>query len=310
MNMKLYVASTVLFALAVREASAYGGYDRNSGSFGGVVSGSSAQLSDDRYGNYNQLHGKHVHDYTYERAKHLERLDKEAQQQTQHPPQPQGKEDEAAVEKEAMQGLEQPVQQQQVQQEQQQPVQQQPVNQEQQQPVQQQPVKQEEQQPVKQQLPRSEQHHPGSAVNGSSPSPISEPGENKHKVSSKIKTISGLAESPINVNDARYGSAASTSHGKKETKAASKIPVYSAPSQTAHSRPGAYGSGYGAPFGGVLGTISGSSAQYTDDRYGNTNQLHGKHMHEYAYERMKHLEHLNKKVAEQSQENVAGEEDA
>eukprot|EP00562_Extubocellulus_spinifer_P024322 CAMPEP_0178674192 /NCGR_PEP_ID=MMETSP0698-20121128/34737_1 /TAXON_ID=265572 /ORGANISM="Extubocellulus spinifer, Strain CCMP396" /LENGTH=287 /DNA_ID=CAMNT_0020318319 /DNA_START=76 /DNA_END=939 /DNA_ORIENTATION=- len=287
--MKLYVASTVLFALAVREASAYGGYDRNSGSFGGVVSGSSAQLSDDRYGNYNQLHGKHVHDYTYERAKHLERLDREAQQQTQHPPQPQGKEDEAAVEKEAMQGLEQPVQQQQVQQEQQQPVQ---------------------QQPVKQQLPRSEQHHPGSAVNGSSPSPISEPGENKHKVSSRIKTISGLAESPINVNDARYGSAASTSHGKKETKAASKIPVYSAPSQTTQSRPGAYGSGYGAPFGGVLGTISGSSAQYTDDRYGNTNQLHGKHMHEYAYERMKHLEHLNKKVAEQSQENVAGEEDA
>ena len=45
----------------------YGGYSRPLGTFS-TVSGSSAQYVDDRYGNINQLHGKHCHDYTMERA--------------------------------------------------------------------------------------------------------------------------------------------------------------------------------------------------------------------------------------------------
>ena len=44
----------------------YGGYSQPLGTFS-TVSGSSAQFVDDRYGNINQLHGKHCHDYTQER---------------------------------------------------------------------------------------------------------------------------------------------------------------------------------------------------------------------------------------------------
>lgn len=251
--MKLYVASLVLL---VAQATAVSGYGYGGGSFGGnfgsAVSGSSAQHEDDRYGNSNQLHGKHVHEYAYERMRHLERQRQEEQ------PQEQPKEKEKG------------------------------------------------EQPVQQQKQPQPQPQPGPPSVENSRNPFAEPEEVKHRVSQKLKTIPVQSKTPLSMNDKRYGSATMPT----KPRATTQIPVVSGPSATTATRidnrygntiappqgnapphPGVYGGGGGGygggSFGGNFGTISGSSAQYVDDRYGNTNQLHGKHVHDYAYERMR-----------------------
>ena len=72
--MKLPAAVLLLLAC---EAAAFSW----TGNFGErIVSGSSAQVRDDRYGNVNQLHGKHCHDYTREREAFEATLTKNIQQ--------------------------------------------------------------------------------------------------------------------------------------------------------------------------------------------------------------------------------------
>ena len=246
------------------------------GNFGErIVSGSSAQIDQDadRYGNVNQLHGKHVFSYTTEREAYEATLKKNIQEPPPPPHQP-------------------------------------PAQQQQQQQQQAAAVPTEEQTPPE---PRSsvattEQIPTTTAPTTSTPEETGSVGakappdtrNRRPAIATSVGTAASGAVSPDairNRGELHGGYGGYTIGAKTPPDTRNRRPATASSAGTAAASGsvspdatrnrgelhGGYG-GYSRPLG-TFSTVSGSSAQYLDDRYGNFNQLHGKHCHEYTQER-------------------------
>ena len=197
------------------------------GNFGErIVSGSSAQIDQDadRYGNVNQLHGKHVFSYTTEREAYEATLKKNIQEPPPPPHQP--------------------------------------------------PAQQQQQQQAAAAVPTEEQTPPEPRSSVATTEQI--PTTTAPTTSTPEETGSVGAKAPPDTRNRRP--AIATSVGTAASGAVSPDAI-----RNRGELHGGYG-GYSRPLG-TFSTVSGSSAQYLDDRYGNFNQLHGKHCHEYTQER-------------------------
>ena len=274
--MKLPAAVLLLLAC---EAAAFSW----TGNFGErIVSGSSAQVRDDRYGNVNQLHGKHCHDYTREReafeatlAKNIQQPPPAPQQQPLPEPEPESEQllSEPEVESPTASAASATTEQF--------PTEEilAPVG-----------VPQENPQEAWHQAASVDQMQPlnvHDARYGMTPPPPA--------VASTTDAIQGPSSTTANRIGDRYANSLNDDMNNKT--GAKPVP------DTRNRRParasgsamspdavrnrgelhGGYG-GYSQPLG-TFSTVSGSSAQFVDDRYGNINQLHGKHCHDYTQER-------------------------
>lgn len=277
--MKLPAAVLLLLAC---EAAAFSW----TGNFGErIVSGSSAQVRDDRYGNVNQLHGKHCHDYTREREAFEATLTKNIQQpppapQQQPLPEPEPESEQLLSEPE----VESPTASAASATTEQFPTEEilAPVG-----------VPQENPQEAWHQAASVDQMQPlnvHDARYGMTPPPPAAPA-----VASTTDAIQGPSSTTANRIGDRYANSLNDDMNNKT--GAKPVP------DTRNRRParasgsamspdavrnrgelhGGYG-GYSQPLG-TFSTVSGSSAQFVDDRYGNINQLHGKHCHDYTQER-------------------------
>lgn len=277
--MKLPAAVLLLLAC---EAAAFSW----TGNFGErIVSGSSAQVRDDRYGNVNQLHGKHCHDYTREReafeatlAKNIQQPPPAPQQQPLPEPEPESEQllSEPEVESPTASAASATTEQF--------PTEEilAPVG-----------VPQENPQEAWHQAASVDQMQPlnvHDARYGMTPPPPAAPA-----VASTTDAIQGPSSTTANRIGDRYANSLNDDMNNKT--GAKPVP------DTRNRRParasgsamspdavrnrgelhGGYG-GYSQPLG-TFSTVSGSSAQFVDDRYGNINQLHGKHCHDYTQER-------------------------
>ena len=279
--MKLPAAVLLLLAC---EAAAFSW----TGNFGErIVSGSSAQVRDDRYGNVNQLHGKHCHDYTREREAFEATLTKNIQQPPPVRQQP-------LPEPEPVQEQEQPLSEPEVES---------PTasaasatteqihTDEIPTPV---GMPQENPQEAWHQAASVDQMQPlnvHDARYGMTPPPPATPAV----AAQKTPAIQGPSSTTANRIGDRYANSLNDDMNNKT--GAKPVP------DTRNRRParasgsamspdavrnrgelhGGYG-GYSQPLG-TFSVVSGSSAQFVNDRYGNINQLHGKHCHDYTQER-------------------------
>ena len=259
--MKLPAA--VLLPLLAREATAFSW----TGNFGErIVSGSSAQVGDDRYGNVNQLHGKHCHDYTREREQFEATLTKNIQQ---------------------------------------------PPQQQQQQPL---PEPEPEPEPEQEQPPASAASATEQIPTEEIPTSVGVPQENPQVMTppppaapavastaapavTSTAAIQGPSSTTANRIGDRYANSLNDDMSNKtgarpvpDTRGRRPARVSSGSSAMSPDAVrnrgelhGGYG-GYSQPLG-TFSVVSGSSAQFVNDRYGNINQLHGKHCHDYTQER-------------------------
>ena len=239
------------------------------GNFGErIVSGSSAQIDQDadRYGNVNQLHGKHVFSYTQERQAYEATLEKDIQQPPPPPHQPQ----------------QPPAQQQQAAAE---------------------PIEEQTPPEPRSSVATTEQIPTTTAPTGSAPEETSSVGAqtlpDTRNRQPAIATSAGTAASGAVSPDAicnrgelhggygGYTIGAKTPPDTRNRRPSAATAASGAVSPDAIRNRGELHGGYGGysrPLG-TFSTVSGSSAQYVDDRYGNINQLHGKHCHDYTMER-------------------------
>lgn len=292
--MKLPAA--VLPLLLACEASAFSW----TGNFGErIVSGSSAQVRDDRYGNVNQLHGKHCHDYTREReafeATLTKNIQQPPQQQQQQPlPEPELEPEEqppaspTAASAPATEQI---------------PTEEIPngVPQEQPQEAWHQAASVDQMQPLNVHdarygmAPPSPPPAAATVAAASSAAAIATATAQK-KPSTPV--IQGPSSTTANRIGDRYANSLNDdmnnktgarpvpdTRGRRPARASSSAVAAMSPDAVRNRGElhGGYG-GYSQPLG-TFSTVSGSSAQFVDDRYGNINQLHGKHCHDYTQER-------------------------
>ena len=245
------------------------------GNFGErIVSGSSAQIDQDadRYGNVNQLHGKHVFSYTQERQAYEATLEKDIQQPPPPPHQPQ-----------------------------------QPPAQQQQQAATA-AVPTEEQTPPEprssvattEQIPTTTASTTGSSTpeetsSVGAPETLPDTRNRQPAIATSVGTAASGAVSPDAIRNrgelhggyGGYTIGAKTPPDTRDRRPSAGAAASNAVSPDAIRNRGELHGGYGGysrPLG-TFSTVSGSSAQYVDDRYGNINQLHGKHCHDYTMER-------------------------
>lgn len=282
--MKLPAAALLLLTC---EAAAFSW----TGNFGErVVSGSSAQVRDDRYGNVNQLHGKHCHDYTREREAFEATLTKNIQQPQQppllqqQPPVPEPEQEQPPASGPEVESPTAPA-----------------ASATEQFPTEEiltsVGVPQENPQEAWHQAASVDQMQPlnvHDARYGMTPPPPAAPATSA-VAAQKTPAIQGPSSTTANRIGDRYANSLnddmSNRTGAKpvlDTRNRRPAPASgSAMSPDAVRNRGELHGGYGGysqPLG-TFGTVSGSSAQYVDDRYGNINQLHGKHCHDYTQER-------------------------
>ena len=244
------------------------------GNFGErIVSGSSAQIDQDadRYGNVNQLHGKNVFDYTIEREAYEATLEKDIQQPPPPPHQP-------------------PAQQQQ----QQQAAAAAAVPTEEQTPPEpRSSVATTEQIPTTTTAPTPSSTPEESSSVGAKPLPDTR--NRQPAIATAVGTAASGAVSPDAIRNrgelhggyGGYTIGAKTPPDTRNRRPSAGTAASGAVSPDAIRNRGELHGGYGGysrPLG-TFSTVSGSSAQYVDDRYGNINQLHGKHCHDYTMER-------------------------
>jgi hypothetical protein len=274
------------------------------GNFGErIVSGSSAQFVADRYGNINQLHGKHCHDYTREREEFEATRDRNIRQSP--PPQQRRLSPPEAPEEERQQppaAPESPTAAASATEEI--PAEQIPTGV---------PPPQENPQEVWHQAASANQMQPLNVHDArygmtpppppppSPPPPVAAASATSTAVAQK-KSSTPVIQGPSSTTANRIGDRYANSLNDDTSNKTGAKPVPDTrsrrlPGSASAAAPavspdavrnrgelhGGYG-GYSQALG-TFSTVSGSSAQFVADRYGNINQLHGKHCHDYTRER-------------------------